>query len=255
MSAILLQQQQFDGWSTITLGAATLANARPGQFVALRCTAATSYDPLIRQPLFIATTEPGAGTCTLLVAHTDPAFDFLARQPHGATLDLLGPLGHGWELDGAARMLALLGTAADAPALWSLAHWAIERELSVSVLWGADDQLRAPAPSLLPAAAEYNVATGADAGALALTLLDDAVVRWADQIALALPEPQLTTAAQRIRNVRLQWPRGFAQAALLERRRLACSVGACGVCAIDVRQGTRLACVDGPVFDLRDLVR
>jgi dihydroorotate dehydrogenase electron transfer subunit len=260
-TAILLEQQQFGDWAWLTLGSAqrssALVTARPGQFVAVRCTSVGSYDPLIRRPLFIAAVDAQAGTCQLLVARTDPAFAFLSSLSRGAQLDALGPLGQGWTIDGATRMLALLGAAADAAALFGLAHWAVGRGLSVSVLLGADETLGAPAPFLLPAAAEYNVAAGDQAVGAALGLLDDQVLRWADQLAVALPQGLLGAVAQRVRNVRLQWGRGFAQAALLhpDGGGLACAIGVCGVCALETRQGRRLSCVDGPIFDLRDLVR
>jgi dihydroorotate dehydrogenase electron transfer subunit len=51
--------------------------------------------------------------------------------------------------------------------------------------------------------------------------------------------------------VKYRWERGFASA-LLEGP-LVCGVGACGVCAIELRRGMRLLCSDGPVFDLRDV--
>ena len=34
---------------------------------------------------------------------------------------------------------------------------------------------------------------------------------------------------------------------------IVCGVGACGVCAVELRKGMRMLCSDGPVFDLRDL--
>jgi hypothetical protein len=30
-------------------------------------------------------------------------------------------------------------------------------------------------------------------------------------------------------------------------------MGKCGVCAVKVKRGWKMACVDGPVFDLKDL--
>lgn len=259
--AIMLEQQQFGDWAWLTIGSAqrssALAAARPGQFVAVRCAGVGSYDPLIRRAIFIATTDQQSGTCKLLVSQRDPAFAFLTGLTRGAALDLLGPLGHGWTVDPATRMLALLGTASAAASLFALAHWAVGRGLGVSVLLGADEQVTAPEPFLLPAAAEYNVATGTDAAVAALSLLDDQMLRWADLLAIALPQTQLSAAAQRVRNVRLQWSRGFAQAALLapDSGGLPCCTGICGTCAVETRQGTRLSCVDGPIFDLRDLVR
>ena len=54
-----------------------------------------------------------------------------------------------------------------------------------------------------------------------------------------------------IRRVKYRWERGFASV-LLEGP-IVCGVGACGVCAVEVRRGTRMICSDGPVFDLRDV--
>ena len=74
---------------------------------------------------------------------------------------------------------------------------------------------------------------------------------WADQICVALPGDQLPALRDTIRAVKFRWERGFASV-LLEGP-LVCGVGACGVCAVDLRRGTRMLCSDGPVFDLRDL--
>jgi dihydroorotate dehydrogenase electron transfer subunit len=268
-TAILLDRQGFERWIAVTLGSAQLAAAQVGQFIALRCSLAESYDPLLRQPLFIVTTNPQAATCTLLVGDSDPTYAFLTSQPRGATLNVLGPLGHGWNVASSVRTLALLGTARQATALFALAHVAVNRGVAVSVLLGAtnDDRVPeeprnlaevSPPPSfLLPAAAEYNVTYGADAGEAALTLLDDQLLRWADVLAVALPRAHLPQVAQRIRQVRLQWNRGFAQAAMLDAADtwLPCAIGVCGVCTIEGKLGQRLICSDGPIFDLRDLVR
>jgi hypothetical protein len=78
-------------------------------------------------------------------------------------------------------------------------------------------------------------------------------ISWADQICAALPNDQLQALANAVRGVRYKWERGFA-GALLEGP-LICGVGACGVCAIELRRGTRMLCSDGPVFDLRDVTR
>ena len=263
--ALLLDQQRFEGWATWTLGSAQLAATQPGQFVALRCAAPDSYDPLLRQPLFVAATDGRAGTAMLLLPDTHPAYAFLNSRPRGAALDLLGPLGHGWKIGGSVRTLALLGTAAQAPALFALAQAAVARRLAVSVSIGATNDetaqsnntagVDAPPAFLLPAAAEYHVAYGPDPAAAALTLLDEQLLRWADLLAIALPSIYLPRVAQHVRNTRLQWSRDFAQAALLDSARLACCVGVCDACGIEARHQRRLVCSSGPVFDLRDLVR
>jgi len=255
--ATLIERQLFNDWAWIVLGAPRLAAAMPGQFVAIRCSLPGSFDPLVPQPLPLAAVDLQAKTCNLLVPRTHPAFSFLLQQPLGATLEVLGPLGKGWQVDPGVRSVALVGTAALSGALFGLAHRAVRQGLAVTVMLGIDAALAAPPPFLLPAATEYNTIHETDAGTAATRLLDDQVLRWADMLAIALPTEQLPVIAQRIRTVRLQWSRGFAQASLLASSgsQLLCSVGVCGVCAIEAKQQRRLICSDGPIFDLRDIVR
>ena len=105
----------------------------------------------------------------------------------------------------------------------------------------------------MPPAAEYNIAASRASEAAALSLLDDALLRWADMLGVALPLPFWSRVARRVGDARIQWSRGFAQVAVLPP--LACGVGVCGACGVETLRGPRLACVDGPIFDLRALVR
>jgi len=247
----LLTIQTFDAWCWAAIRSERAANAAPGQYLGLRCAAPGGWDPLARQPLFVAAADPRAGTAQLLFPTTHPAAAFLGSLAPETPLDALGPLGRGWRVDASARALALAGTAEHAAALWSLAHHAIGRGLTVSVLLGGDERLPPPPPFLLPAAAEYDTAVGVDAGTAALTLLTAQLLAWSDLVALALPPALLNHARQLVRSARLQWRPNYAQALWLPPP--ACSTGACGVCAVPLHRGTALACVDGPVFDLREL--
>lgn len=281
-TATVVEHQRLGHWSQIVLSAPALVNLQPGQYVALRCAAPGSYDPLIRLPLFVANTDIRAQTINLLVAQDDPTYTYIAGQPAGAALNLLAPLGHGWQLGPTARTLVLAGLVEHAAALFGLAQQAVRRGLAVSLLLGERTPDTAPPPFILPADAEYNVVREAedteqpkskkrkaqrnesDTGAgiqhpdakllqaLGNQLSDD-TLRWADILALGLPQEILPVIAQRIRSARLNWNEGMAQALLLPPP--ACHVGVCGVCSVPTRQGYRLACVDGPVFDLLHLAR
>lgn len=286
--ATLAEHQRFDRWNRWTLHAPALAGIKPGQYAALRVATPGSYDSLVPVPVWAAAADTQRGTITILAAQDDPAAAFLARQPAGGTLNLLAPLGRGWQLPPSARTLAIVGTHAHAGALFGLAQHAVARGLAVSLVLGVDDPQAAPPPFLLPADAEYNVAQGtknkeqgtgkgskaakkrnkeqnADlitnaqsaiqhpAAAAALHHLSDDTLRWADVLAVALPLDLLPTVAQRMRNTRLNWTDNMAQALVLPPP--VCHVGVCGVCAVPTRQGYQLACVDGPVFDLKKLAR
>jgi dihydroorotate dehydrogenase electron transfer subunit len=74
-------------------------------------------------------------------------------------------------------------------------------------------------------------------------------IRWADQVAAALPNAAYPLLAQTIRQRRVRLDRGFAQ--VFVQADLACGVGACLACTIPLPDGSRTrACVHGPVFDL-----
>ncbi len=280
-TATIVEHQRLGRWSRWALHAPALVNMDPGQYVAMRCAPPNSYDPLVRLPLWTADADPRGGTITVLLARDAPAWQFLARQPIGGSIDLLGPVGRGWQIAPTARTLAIVGTTEHAGALFGLAQRAVRRGLAVSLLLGADEPDAAPPPFLLPADAEYNVAQGTrnteqgtgkqasketkkqkrqqeadpipNSQSKIENQLSDDTIRWADVLACALPLDQLTLVAQRIRAARLNWADGLAQALVLPPP--VCHVGVCGVCAVPTRGGYRLACVDGPVFDLKELAR
>lgn len=250
-------QQRYGSWQRVEVQGAAVARGQPGQYLAVRCATAGSFDPLLRRPVYIAATDAAASSATLLLGADDPAVPFMAGLREGATLDVLGPLGKGWQLDPAVRTLALVGTAATAAPLFALAHAAVGRGVAVTLLLGALSRDDAPPPFLLPAAAEYNIAQSRAAESAAIALLDDTLLRWADMLAIALPQPYWSKLAQRVTQVRIRWSHGFAQVAALQPQTdlLACCTGVCGVCGVETRRAPRLACVDGPVFDLQELTR
>ncbi len=245
----------------LTLHAPDLARAaRAGQYLLVRCAEQGSYDPLLRRPLFIAAAEPALGQIGLLYEPTERGLIWLSRGRAGDTLDVIGPLGHPFELDGRTRNLLLVGSGPGLGALLLLAHAGAARG-AVTLIAGADEPGRLPPPFLLPGEVEYQTVpglqiadfklqTGASGTQSAIYNLQSAIT-WADQICAALPIGQLLALRDAIGRVKYRWERGFA-GALLEGP-LVCGVGACGVCAVELRRGTRLLCSDGPVFDLRDL--
>lgn len=236
------------GLRQIVLGSAQLAQAaQPGQFIAVRMAYGTSTDPLLRTALPLAGIDRTVGTVTLLVRNDT---DQLITQRHvGDTLDLLGPLGHGWPVANAARNVLLLGTADAAASLLVLVETAVSHNLAITLLIGAPIGPGLPA-NLVPSAVEYHLGRSLDPTQAALDLLDDDLLRWADAIYTALPVAAWLPLVDRIRRTRIRWDRGVAYAYALPP--LPCAVGVCGTCALPIGNKRRLVCVDGPVFDLRD---
>lgn len=220
--------------------------AQPGQYGMVRCCDALATDPLLRRPFFIHTTQ--REQCSLLVAARGRGSAWLARQPANATLDILGPLGHGWEVPSTARNLLLIGEGASLVSLTLLAQMAIEQELAVTLLCQFAGAAEIYPPTLLSPEIEYH-ATTPDNGAKPLIELAGDYLAWADTVFCAVSLATAQTLYQRYERLR---HKHIAQC--LVTRPFACASGVCLTCAIDTRAGPRLVCRDGPVFALGDVV-
>jgi dihydroorotate dehydrogenase electron transfer subunit len=243
----------------LTLHAPELAQTvRAGQYLLIRCAEDGSYDPLLRRPLFVAAAEPALGQIGLLYEPAERGLAWLARGRAGDELDVLGPFGHPFELGARTRSLLLIGTGPGLAGLLLLARAAAARNCAITLLAGAEAPDLLPPAFLLPSEIEYQTfiplrisdfKLQIESGNSQSTISNlQSAMTWADQICVALPQAQLVDLATIIRRVKYRWERGFASA-LLEGP-LVCGVGACGVCATELRKGTRMLCSDGPVFDL-----
>jgi dihydroorotate dehydrogenase electron transfer subunit len=246
----------------LTLHAPDLARSvRAGQYLLVRCAEEGSYDPLLRRALFVAAAESALGQVGLLYEPNERGLAWLARGRPGDALDVIGPMGRPFAVHDRTRTLLLIGAGSGLPALLLLAREAAAKGGSVTLLAGAADVTALPPPFLLPGEVEYQSFAGLqisdfrlqiDPNAAKSTIYDlQSAIGWADQVCAALPLNQLPALRDAIRAVKFRWERGFASV-LLEGP-LVCGVGACGVCAVEMRKGVRMLCSDGPVFDLRDL--
>ncbi len=237
------------------------ADRLAGRYFLARCTDATPWARThdwslpLRRALYVAARRPlvaedGAAERWHLAAvlGDDAGYGWLAARPPGTRLNLIGPLGAGFDLPLATRNLLLLAEPARLPALLPLVHAALDRGGHVAVLLpGAappdPDLLR-----LLPMAVETRPA-GDEWEAHVREL-----ARWADYTAIALPAALLPATAASIKAGRLRLDAGFAH--VLAGVPLPCTTGACHGCLVPLANGRQTrACVHGPIFDLVDLVR
>jgi dihydroorotate dehydrogenase electron transfer subunit len=223
---------------------------RPGQFY---MAAGPGY---LRHPLFPA--RLAAGELAFLVkADPDPFAAWLAARASGDELDLIGPFGHGFDAPAPGQRLLLVAeTALDVGSLLSLVDSAAADGAPAITLLTAATRAAGVFPLReLPPAVELRVAT-AD-GSLGqrgdvTTLLSDALP-WADRVCAAGSRSLYRSLQVASASLRHGLPvRGFVQVLLMDVP-LVCGVGACLACAVQGERGHRLACVEGPVFDLSDL--
>ena len=153
----------------------------------------------------------------------------------GAELKLRGPLGRGFALPPSARRLALIDLGGGALRLLPLVAAGLANAADVALFSEAP-------PTLLPSSVEINP----------LRSLGEAL-GWADFMAVDVSLEQVENLAELLclpAGQHLPCPGQALVAAAMP-----CGGAAeCGACAVLVRRRWKLACTDGPVFDLRDLV-
>lgn len=211
---------------------------RSGADGCLRCGAALVPAP---GQYVLADVSPEEGRSTSSTASVlfscgavEDGFKFAGTLPEawrpGVRLALRGPLGRGFHVPAEARRVGLLAFD-DSPArLGALVPGLLAQGVEVTLV------CKPPHPEL-PEAVEIQPPE-----ALA------EVGRWADFLAVDADRTSLPELVRRL-GKELRVP-----TQVLVRAPMPCgALAECGVCAVASRRGWRMACKDGPVFDLKEL--
>ena len=110
----LLSQQEYPGQQFVIRVQAPrcAAAATPGSFAHLTC----DPDRPMRRPLSLMRVDPKAGWIEILYKVVGPGLESLARQPLGATISVLGPIGKGFVANPRRPRTLLVGGGVGIPA-------------------------------------------------------------------------------------------------------------------------------------------
>ncbi|MDO5653839.1 MAG: dihydroorotate dehydrogenase electron transfer subunit [Brachymonas sp.] len=253
-------------WHMQVTAPKAVARAAPGQFVMVRVSPA--IDPLLRRPLAILDAgllprdqaQPGAEAYFDMLYHVvGKGTAILAQTAVGSTVDILGPLGTGFDLGAPDEEKLLVGGGIGLAPLYLLAKELRLKQMPVHLFAGGrsrEDVLFFDEFGQLGAQchAATNDGSFGEEGFVTVPLL-----RHLDQlqgkpvtIFACGPEPMLRAVA------RLAIERNVACQVSLEGY-MACGVGACLACVVpgenhsEATPDFRCVCTEGPVFDVRDL--
>ncbi len=242
---------------------------RAGQFVHVRTGDWSGL--VLRRPFTVNTADPATGTISIHFREVGRGTAWLTRMRPGDRLDMLGPLGQGFQVDARSRHLLLVAGGLGIADVRLLADEAIRDGRQVVLLYGCRDASEVYPSSLLPDEVEYVVAT--DDGSVGhhgfVTDLALEYEAWADQAFACGPLPMLRTLAalaagrrDRLGVAKLGRKRGagkpvkpgtpearrkaFLQVAM--EQNMGCAVGACLGCVIWGVEGPQRVCREGPVF-------
>jgi dihydroorotate dehydrogenase electron transfer subunit len=238
---------------TVSVPSAVLTHLQPGQFFNIVTRFSGSFDPLLRRPysVYRAHREPPA--LTFLVRPFGRGSAWLAERLPGERLGMLGPLGNSFTIPSRAQRLLMIGGGVGVAPLVMLSDEAAARNLDVVFVMGAANEAGLLAASELSNGIEYVVAT--DDGSrghrgLATEVVGE-FVQWADQIFACGPEPMYRTLRAVIEPLRINRKPGVQ---ISVERGMACGLGACLGCVVETTHGMIASCVQGPVFELDEVL-
>lgn len=229
-----------------------LANALPGQF----CHVLTPG--MLRRPISFSRLDPKAGTAGLLLQVVGSGTAWLYQRQAGESLDVLGPLGRGFEPPDPNRPWLLVGGGVGIPPVYAaLKAWPGAVDQVTVVLGARTAAYVIMADDFGRLGVEPVVATDDGTRGHQGTVMG-AVETWIQehpdgQVAACGPTPMLG-AVHRAAS-RLEGP---VQLAL--EQRMGCGIGACLACVVPAEpvgpQGPRYrrVCTEGPVFRREELV-
>lgn len=220
------------------------SKSRPGQFVMVR--ACDDYERLLRRPLSVHRVR-GDGQIALLYEIIGRGTQWLSQRTAGETVDMLGPLGRGFEVN-AQNLLLVAGGCGIAPLVF-LAEKALSKKRHMIMLVGAKSADRVYPRELMPA--DIATVTITEDGSLGERgMPTDLMAEFTnahDQIFACGPQEMYRAMAE------IDWLKDRPVQVSLEAR-MGCGFGVCFGCTIRTRQGLKRVCKDGPVFELSDLL-
>jgi dihydroorotate dehydrogenase electron transfer subunit len=238
---------------TFTCPPAVAGSVRAGRFIEILCRDRLSCDPYLRRAFFVYSASAANSTLTILLRPFGRASTWLAGRRPDDRVDVVGVLGNSFEIAPKSTNLLLLAGGIGIAPLVRLAEEAIGAGRNVTLLMGAATAADLLPSSLLPNSVEYQVATadGSQGHHGNVTELVPSYVRWADQIVACGPESMYRLLKQALQPHRLA---GKPTAQVSMERPMPCGFGVCLGCVVATRRGPVASCVQGPVFDLDDLV-
>ena len=244
----------------VTISAPAIAKAvRPGQFVHMLIPGMEGH--ILRRPFSIYAADAEAGTVDILYQVVGFGSDHLTIiDSHcglAGDLELMGPVGHGWQVPEGCERVLLVGGGVGAAPLFMFCEQLVSSGVHVDVVLGAQSRetlvTRERYASLIgrdPACATDDGSYGR--AGFCTPLVEEALAAGVDGkpydlVVCCGPEPLMKIVAGQAKAA------GVACQISMEKR-MACGVGACLSCVVDTVDGKRRSCVDGPVFDAEKMV-
>ncbi len=223
----------------------------PGQFVHMKIPGMDDHP--LRRPFSVYAADDTLGTIDILYQVVGYGTDVMTGLPLGATLSLVGPVGHGWVVPASAKKVLLVGGGVGAAPLYMLCEHCVASGIETTVVLGAATHGMLVCRKRYSDLLGKNPRCATDDGTyghagfctgLVEMALDEGGYDW---VATCGPTPLMRIVAG------MAADHGVACSVSMEKK-MACGIGACLGCIVDTTDGNKRACVDGPVFPAEKVV-
>jgi len=258
--SLLSKKKLLDDIFKLTLSSPHISGkAKPGNFVHLKINSDSDGSPLLRRPFSIHNVDRARKRFEILLKVVGKGSAILSKKSPGDALDLLGPIGNSFSHPSKGKEVILVAGGMGIAPLWflftRLAGMSSQEDLTVFL--GAKskkellytDKLKDTQAKLIVATDDGSAGRK---GLITEVFLREIKRRGRDPKKLAVyscgPHKMLKRMSQSAKSLDLS-----CQISL--ETHMACGVGACWGCVVQQRDETyKRVCVDGPVFDAREVV-
>jgi len=261
------------------------SSAQPGQFITVCCEGLVLRRPFsVHQVSSLSSPSTGEdlgeGEIALLFQVVSKGTFWLSQQQAGNKIDVLGPLGKGFNIVPGSKNLLLVGGGIGIAPLIFLAQYA-SPQYQVTLIHGASTAAQIYPFLSLPLTINSSPSKGEEKGegekqrnllslpsgvqfipvtedgtlgskGMVTDILPD-FLDWTDQVFACGPVDMYKAMAEmslRAKRSNLKLKR--CQVSL--EVRMGCGIGACHSCTINTKHGLKQVCRDGPVFEMNDIL-
>lgn len=235
---------------------ASILNCEPGQFFHLLCPQTDRFQPYLRRPMSIYSFDAARGTLSFLYKVAGAGTGALAELQSGATLNIVGPLGKGFEIRPEWQRPLLLARGVGLATLAPLARECARLDRPLTAVCSArSPELLMSTDLFRSYGAEVITVTDAEgnSGIESLTTLIERLIR-----SRGIDAFFTCGSARLMRMLQEMGARhGIVGQVALEQQ-MACGIGMCQACVRPFRRETGAVnlrvCREGPVFDLQEVL-
>lgn len=227
-------------------------NCRPGQFINIRIN--KNFNPLLRRPFSISRVHKNQSTIDILYKIVGQGTRIMSSFDIGTTMDIIGPLGNGFNIDADSFETALIisGGIGCAPTIY-LIDELLKNDKKIIVLSGfktVNDIIKIPQTTNSSVKTIITTEDGSFGIKGYVTDLVTDFLKNSNYKGFVCGPNQMLHQLQKI--VSRNSTNNFWQVSL--ECRMACAIGVCQGCIVRFNKGGyQLTCSDGPVFNLMDI--